>query len=195
MLEPEEAIQRLANDIRRLKIDFDRFFNGAVKIPPEQLRKRIRDQLQDLRSIHIRSVGLRFRLNNLEARFNTFSVLFPLGHAYWGIIDNLSGQNLINYSLQASVKPTNKLTLVGAFHWFELENNNDVMYNVAGAPVGMPNTGSDIGEEFDMIATYKFNPNFDVQLGYSWFWYGTYVDNNVPSDDATQFYLQSTLRY
>jgi hypothetical protein len=34
---------------------------------------------------------------------NTVSTLYPLGHAYWGIIDNLNGQNLLDYSLQGSL--------------------------------------------------------------------------------------------
>jgi hypothetical protein len=39
---------------------------------------------------------------------NTFSVLFPLGHAYWALSDNLSGQNLFDYALQCDIKPTAK---------------------------------------------------------------------------------------
>lgn len=126
---------------------------------------------------------------------NTFNVLYPLGHAYWGIIDNLSGQNLLDYSLQMNLQPTKKLGLVAAWHWFHLANANDVLYNVGGAPIGTPNTGQDIGRELDLIGTYKFHPNFSMQLGYSWFWYGGYVDRNAPRDTATQLYLQSTLRY
>ena len=77
---------------------------------------------------------------------NTFSVLFPLGHAYWGLIDNLSGQNLNDYSLQATVKPAEKLKFATAVHWFDLDTDSDVLYNVAGAGLGLPGTGTEIGE-------------------------------------------------
>lgn len=127
---------------------------------------------------------------------NTFNTLFPLGHAYWGIIDNLTGQNLYDYSLQMNLKPAKKLDFVGAFHWFEKATSNDFLYNVAGAPVGTTGGSRDIGQELDMIATYTFNPNFNIQAGYSWFWYGSFVGTNIPPrNTATQFYVQTTLRF
>jgi hypothetical protein len=76
MLEVEDAIDKLELSLQRLKIDFERFFSGNLKAPPEQLRQNINFQIHSLRSRYIRSFALRFRLNNLEARFNTFSVLF-----------------------------------------------------------------------------------------------------------------------
>ena len=86
MLEAEEAIDRLDRDIRRLKIDFERFFNGNLKVPPELLRQSISTQIQELRSRHIRTFALRFRVNNLEARFHIFSVFFArrLRAMEWG---------------------------------------------------------------------------------------------------------------
>ena len=126
---------------------------------------------------------------------NTFSVLFPLGHAYWGISDNLSGQNLYDFSLQGDVKPTDKTTLTCAYHWFEMVDGDDRAYNVAGVPVGAPGNGTDLGDALDLYASYAFNPNFDVQVGYFWFWYGRFIDRTTPRDDATQFYLQTSVRY
>lgn len=125
---------------------------------------------------------------------NTFDVYFPLGHAYWGIIDNLSGQNLIDYSVQGSVSPTEKLTVVGAMHWFDLATQNDRLYNVANVPLGGTGNGTDIGTEFDLIGTYKFNPNFNVQVGYSWFWNQDVV-NALGRGDANQLYVQTTFKY
>lgn len=126
---------------------------------------------------------------------NTFDVLYPLGHAYWGILDNLSGQNLLDYSLQFDVKPTKKLKTTVAWHWFDLATDNDVVYNIAGVPLGTANTGTNIGNELDLIGTYTFSPNLSVQLGYSWFWYGEFIDNNLPRDTSTQAYVQTQLRY
>ena len=127
---------------------------------------------------------------------NTFNTLYPLGHAYWGIIDNLSGQNLFDWSLQLNAKPAKKVSLVSAFHWFEKATSNDYLYNVAGAPVGTLGGSRDIGQELDLIAIYKFNPNFNIKAGYSWFWYGDFVGTNIPPrNTATQFYVQTTVRY
>ena len=133
--------------------------------------------------------------NPNDGQDNTFCVLFPLGHAYWGFIDNLSGQNLNDYSLQFSVKPTEKLTFLTAMHWFELANDHDVVYNVAGAPLGAPQTGVEIGEELDLWLTYAFNPNLSVNVGYFWFWNGTFIQNNLPRPTQTELAIQTTLRY
>lgn len=126
---------------------------------------------------------------------NTFSVLFPLGHAYWALSDNLSGQNLYDYVLQLDVKPTAKTTLTSAYHWFELASGNDTAYNVATVPVGTPGNGTSLGDALDIYGSYAFNPNFDIQAGYSWFWYGSFIDRTTPRGDCTQLYVQTSLRY
>lgn len=133
--------------------------------------------------------------NSASGHDNTFNTLFPLGHAYWGISDNLSGQNLYDWSMQVDVKPTQKTAITSAYHWFALASNGDSLYNVGGVPVGAPGNGRDIGQALDLYGYYSFNANFDIQLGYSWFWYGSYVDAVAPRDDASQFYVQTSFRY
>ena len=130
-----------------------------------------------------------------DGNTNTFSVMYPLGHAYWALSDNLSGQNLLDYALQVDVKPTKKTAVTMAYHWLELASSGDKAYNVAGAPVGAPGNGTNLGQALDMYGYYAFNPNFDVQAGYSWFWYGTFIDKTTPRGDATQLYIQTSLRY
>ena len=50
---------------------------------------------------------------------------------------------------------------------------------------------------FKLFGGYQFNPNFDIQAGYSWFWYGAAVTGQraLNRDDASQLYIQTTLRY
>ena len=75
-MEIQESIDRLERDIRQLKIDFERYFNGGLPIPPEDFRQAVRQQIQKLRSQRLRALVDRFRLNTLEARFNTLDELF-----------------------------------------------------------------------------------------------------------------------
>ena len=75
-MEIQASIERLEKDIRQLKIDFERFFNGGLPIPPEDFRQAVRQQIQKLRSRPIHALVDRFRLNTLEARFNTLDELF-----------------------------------------------------------------------------------------------------------------------
>lgn len=129
---------------------------------------------------------------------NTVSTLFPLGHAHWGIIENLNGQNMVDYSLQGSVKPSSKLTVASAFHLFEKAEESDQIYNIAGAPFGSTpgTTGTDIGTELDIVATYQATKNLQVQAGYSWFFYGDAVaQDTINRDDAEFFNFMSTLKF
>ena len=71
-----QALDEIESGIRRLKVDFDRFFNGALPIPPEDQRRRVARLLRRARSAPPKAFADRFLLNTLEARFNTLSELF-----------------------------------------------------------------------------------------------------------------------
>lgn len=72
----QASIERLDRDITQLKIDFERFFNGSLPTPPEEERELVRQQIRKLRSLPLQALVDRFRLNTLEARFNTLNELF-----------------------------------------------------------------------------------------------------------------------
>ena len=72
----DERIMNLDQDIRRFRIDFERFFSGNLPIPPDQRRVMITNQIKDLRTERLRTVAHRFRFNTLEAKFNALLVLF-----------------------------------------------------------------------------------------------------------------------
>jgi hypothetical protein len=136
--------------------------------------------------------------NPNDGTINTVNTLYPLGHAYWGLIDNFNGANLLDYSVQVSVKPRKKLTLAAHLHWFEKASSNDYIYTIAGAPLGNTTTPDrHIGNELDLLITYQATKNLQLQLGYFWFWYGDAV-NNQPSlarSDAQQFYMMTTWNF
>jgi hypothetical protein len=71
-----EAIDHLAADIRQLRVDFERFFSGALLIPPDELRRRVQARLRQLRTVNTMSAVDRFRLGDLEARHNSYDELF-----------------------------------------------------------------------------------------------------------------------
>ncbi|MBM4077595.1 MAG: hypothetical protein FJ267_18365 [Planctomycetes bacterium] len=133
--------------------------------------------------------------NPTSGHNNTFNTLFPLVHAYWAISDNPTGQNLYDWEIRGEVKPSKKTGLTTSYHWLSLASGSDRAYNVGGLPVGTPGNGRDLGQALDVFGYYAFNPNFDIQAGYSWFWYGNFIDLVAPRQDATQIYLQTSLRY
>jgi hypothetical protein len=71
-----EAIDRLAAGIRQLRVDFERFFSGALPFPPDDLRRRVQAELRQLRNINAMTAVERFRLGDLEARHNSYDELF-----------------------------------------------------------------------------------------------------------------------
>jgi len=70
------AIAALAARIEEFRVTAERFFNGALRVPPEDLRQRIARDLRELRSDAVRGAAEQFRLTGLEARFNSLSELF-----------------------------------------------------------------------------------------------------------------------
>lgn len=71
----DAQITSLEQEIRLLRIEFDRFLAGAVRLPPEELRSIIRKQIRKMRNARLRSSIERFRLSTLEASFNTLCEL------------------------------------------------------------------------------------------------------------------------
>ena len=65
----------IEKDMRLLRIEFDRFMVGAVRIPPEELRLGIERRIRTMRQARVRSSVERFRLGTVEASFNTLREL------------------------------------------------------------------------------------------------------------------------
>ncbi len=129
-----------------------------------------------------------------DNKLNTVYTLYPLGHAYWGLIDNFSGQNLIDLGARLTVSPHEKCKVAVTWHDFSLAQSSDNLYNIAGAPFAL--AGSDAGSELDVISTWQLSEEFQVQVGHSWFFYGSGVTNSAfARDDARQFYVQSSLTF
>ena len=71
-----QILGELEKAILELKVDFDRFFNGALPIPPERQQQRLKRLLLRARSERLKTFAERFLLNTLEARFNTLNELY-----------------------------------------------------------------------------------------------------------------------
>ncbi len=71
-----ETFDQLSRDIRLLQIEFEKFFNGALPVPPDEMRNRIQLQIRQLRNLKQVSTLDAFRLGDIEARFNSYNELF-----------------------------------------------------------------------------------------------------------------------
>lgn len=73
---PDEQLVRLEEDIRRLRIEFDIFLNGAAKRPPYDTKGRVETLLKRLGDDRTLSYAQRFKYNSLNARYNAFRDLW-----------------------------------------------------------------------------------------------------------------------
>ena len=73
---PDEQLTRLEEDIRRLRIEFDIFFNGAAKRPPYDTKGRVETLLKRLGDDRTLTFAQRYRYNSLAARYNAFRDLW-----------------------------------------------------------------------------------------------------------------------
>ncbi|HEY3567361.1 MAG TPA: hypothetical protein VGP73_05445, partial [Thermoanaerobaculia bacterium] len=72
-----DLLDQLGRDIQQLRVDFERFFNGALPFPPDELRGRVQAQIRQLRGMTSLATAVdSFRLGDMEARFNSYNELF-----------------------------------------------------------------------------------------------------------------------
>jgi hypothetical protein len=72
----EEQLARLEEDIRRLKVEFDIYFNGAAKRPPYDTKGRVDTLIKRLADERTLSFAQRYHYNSLAARYNSFMQLW-----------------------------------------------------------------------------------------------------------------------
>lgn len=73
---PDEQLSRLEEDVRRLKVEFDIFFNGAAKRPPYDTKGRVETIIKRLADDRTLSFAQRYRYNSLVARYTSFLQLW-----------------------------------------------------------------------------------------------------------------------
>ena len=72
----DQQIARLEDDVRKLKIDFDIFFNGGTKRPPLEARARLDANLKRLTDDRNLTFAQRYQFNMVVARFTSYRELW-----------------------------------------------------------------------------------------------------------------------
>jgi uncharacterized protein YhaN len=70
--ELEQLLDTLEARLDRLRSLYEQYFQGIEKLEPSMERKALHNLLQQMRKTKTRNTALRFRLNQLIARMNTF---------------------------------------------------------------------------------------------------------------------------
>jgi hypothetical protein len=72
----DEELSLLEDNIRRLKVDYDVYFSGGTKKPPEDVEWRIRNVLKKYSDARSLTMQQQFRYNTLAQKYAVFSDLW-----------------------------------------------------------------------------------------------------------------------
>jgi hypothetical protein len=72
----DQQLARLEEDIRRLKIEFDVFFNGASKRPPYDTKSRVESVIKRIADDRTLTFAQRYFYNSLVARYTSFKEMW-----------------------------------------------------------------------------------------------------------------------
>ena len=72
MIKQDDELDKLEEDIRRLKNRYDQFFAGIAKVPPTFERQQLEAYIHELSKQKIRDNSRRFRFSTALSRYNQF---------------------------------------------------------------------------------------------------------------------------
>jgi hypothetical protein len=72
----DEQLVRLEEDIRRLKVEFDIYFNGAAKRAPYDTKGRVETLIKRIADDRALTYAQRYQYNSLATRYNAFRELW-----------------------------------------------------------------------------------------------------------------------
>ena len=135
-------------------------------------------------------------------KHNTFFNLLPTNHLYYGHLDQLAFQNLINWFAQLKFSPLRKVGVNFFVHRFWLMSERDSVYSGTGAfnrstlgfGAASSNGSRTVGTEIDVDVTYQFNKHVSFMGGYSYM-FGGPVYKTSSNRDTKWFFAQMLLKY
>ncbi len=132
---------------------------------------------------------------------HTFNQLYPFGHYYMGWADLVGRQNIHDASAQLYFYPTEWTTVWLQYHHFWLAEAQDALYNAGGAayrrdPTGQ--SGTDVGNEVDIILNFHLTETSDILLAYCKLWGGEFLEGTSGPNraaDADLMYFMYQLKW
>jgi len=72
VIKQDDELDKLEEDIRRLKNKYDQFFTNIVKIPPSFDRHQVENYIHEISKQKMRDNTRRFRFNTILSRYNQY---------------------------------------------------------------------------------------------------------------------------
>ena len=183
------------NGQRLNQLAYATHFEGGYTLPVPDLKPRL-------------ALGFDYASGDADPKdkdHNTFVNLYPTNHKFYGAMDFLSWQNLIDPYLKASIAPVKGLSLALTYNVFWLADTEDFFYQVNQAPrttggYGIhPQKGNFAGQEIDLVATYQPATFLQIQGGFGHYFTGDYVNQTFQktggAHDANWVYVQAQFTF
>jgi hypothetical protein len=139
-----------------------------------------------------------------DGDLQTFNQLFPTGHPFFGYIDVVGRQNIIDVHPGAEITPLHdkpwakKVTLRGEYHTFWRQSGDDALYNDAGLVQRADTPAVDdrfVGNALDLLLNWQIDRHAATYFGYSHFFAGDFLEATGPSQDIDFFYAAVTYTF
>ena len=129
-----------------------------------------------------------------DDRHETFDNLFPLNHAYYGVMDLWALQNGHHVEATWAARPAPGVGVSAGWHGFWLHRaETDAWYNAGMRPMrlGRPGASAYVGQEVDVSASVRlWDERLALAAGYGHFFAGDFVAETGASQDADFAFVQ-----
>jgi hypothetical protein len=75
-MEPQEELTALENQFKKLKFEYEQYFQGESKIPPEKLQTELENNIRRITTIGVKNIGVKFRLSTIVAKYQSHKALW-----------------------------------------------------------------------------------------------------------------------
>jgi hypothetical protein len=130
--------------------------------------------------------------NPNNGHLGTFNQLFPSGHTFFGYMDYLGRENIID--LHSGLEMTlarhhtlaEKVSLKGEYHEFWRDSTHDAIFDTSGAVFRSSgtSTAAHIGGELDLLLNWQFTRHVSSYFGYSHFFAGSFINQSGASKES-----------
>lgn len=128
----------------------------------------------------------------------TFNQLFPFGHYYFGMMDNVGRQNINDINTKILFYPVKWMTTWVEYHVLRLDSPKDALYNSAGVATRIDPTGKagiDVGDILTVVNNFTLDLHQNIYLQYSHLYAGDFLRRTAGGTSQDELYLMYAFRW
>ncbi len=136
--------------------------------------------------------------NPNDHSYHTFDQLYGCVHGKYGLMDFFSWQNMHDVYLYSNANLIKDMKVLVGFHSFWLADTHDAWYNCYKKIQRRDTSGnadSFVGNELDLLVSYRLFNNFKITGFYGHFFAGSYIEDTGKARDADYSYCQIEYRF